>query len=67
MARFDLKIVPDAEPNADGEWVTEDVPAAFTGRAIFSFVPKPGYHVVQARKVPSLQDGGPMHARGYER
>lgn len=67
MPRYDLKIVPNDRPNADGKWITEDVPAAFAGKAVYAFVPRPGYHVVQYKPVPALQDGGPMHAKGYVR
>lgn len=46
--RWMLKIVPDAEPNAEGEWVDADVPCQFDDdKKIYDFVPRPGYHVVQ--------------------
>ena len=51
--RWMLKIVPDARPNADGEWIDVDVPCQFdSDRAIYSFVPRPGWHVVQ-RSAPT--------------
>lgn len=43
-----LKIVPDAEPNADGEWIDADVPFQFKGRALYDFIPRSGYHIVQS-------------------
>jgi len=43
-----LKIVPDAEPNADGEWIDADVPCQFDdAKKIYDFVPRPDWHVVQ--------------------
>ena len=47
-SRWMLKIVPDAEPNAEGEWIDADVPCQFCGpKAIYDFIPRPGWHVVQ--------------------
>lgn len=48
-SRWMLKIVPDAEPNAEGEWIDADVPCQFEGQALWDFIPRPGYHVVQSR------------------
>lgn len=46
--RWMLKIVPDAEPNSDGEWIDADVPFQFwEEKQIYNFVPRPGWHVVQ--------------------
>lgn len=46
--RWMLKIVPDASPNADGEWIDADVPCQFdSDKEIYSFVPRPDWHVVQ--------------------
>lgn len=58
MARYDLKLVPDAEPNADGFWIEAEVPNGFD---LFKLTPKPGHHVVQARPTQDPRDGGPMH------
>lgn len=60
MPKYDLKVVPNAEPNADGEWMTDvEVPA---GVRIYDFVPRKGHHVVQGSPSRDPQDGGPMHA-----
>lgn len=46
-----IKIVPDAEPNADGKWITIDAEAPKTTswieteRALAPFVPE-GHHIV---------------------
>lgn len=46
--RWMLKIVPDDQPNAEGVWIDADVPCQFDGDPeIYSFVPRPGHHVVQ--------------------
>lgn len=46
VTRWLLKIVPDAEPNADGEWIDADVPVQFE-EDVYSFIPRKGWHVVQ--------------------
>lgn len=46
--RLMLKIVPDDDPNADGEWIDADVPCQFEGKALYDFIPRPGYHIVQS-------------------
>lgn len=53
-----LKLVPDAEPNADGVWASVDgVPPDVRP---FDLKPRTGYHVV-ATDVRDHRDGGPMH------
>ena len=59
--RWLLKIVPDAEPNADGEWIDADVPIQFDdNRAIYDFVPREGWHVVQRRRPEYPRDTEPF-------
>jgi hypothetical protein len=64
-----VKLVPDNDLNADGQWVEMDVPASLFD--VFAWTPLPGYHVVAYAVTRSdawpqagtdLQDGGPMHA-----
>jgi hypothetical protein len=62
MPMMQVKVVPDAQPNADGVWELHDVPKT-KGRGTFDFVPRPGFHIVAMRKPDDPQDGGPMHAR----
>jgi hypothetical protein len=58
--RWMLKIVPDAAPNADGEWVDADVPCQLdSNREIYNFVPRPGYHVVQRAAPTYPRDSEP--------
>ena len=59
---FGLKIVPNAELNADGEWIRVEVPH---GTCVWDFEPRPGYHVVSYQTPRSLRDGGPMGATGF--
>jgi|TARA_R100000049_G_C1926070_1_gene70520 hypothetical protein len=47
MIRVSLKIVPDAEPNADGRWIDAEVPA---DAAFFKLRPIAEHHVVAYRK-----------------
>lgn len=61
--QYRLKIVPDDQPNADGRWVSADVPPSTKP---YDFEPKPGFHVVQAVR-DDPQDGGPMHAHFLSR
>lgn len=65
-----LKIVPDAEPNADGTWITRSIPwrVMMTVRA-WDWPSLPGYHVVSYRKPHrkgewGLVPGMPRHHRG---
>lgn len=61
--RWMLKIVPDAEPNADGEWIDADVPCQFDDdRKIYDFVPRPGHHVVQRAAPKWPRDTRSTHA-----
>lgn len=62
MTTLDLKIVPDDQPNAPGEWVRQEVPH---GSDPYDHVPKPGYHVVRYQSPRSLRDGGPMYSTGF--
>ena len=54
-----LKLVPDAEPDADGFWEEAEVPP---GLPLFKLKPLTDHHIVAYRAADSLQDGGPMHA-----
>jgi hypothetical protein len=56
--RYDLKIVPNAQPNADGEWIEAEVPKGFD---IIKLTPKPDHHVVAVRTTQDPREGGPMH------
>ena len=61
MKRFALKLVPDAEPDADGEWIVADLPADVDP---FALAPRDGYHVVAVGRPDDPRDGGPMHLMG---
>jgi len=65
MPRYELKLVPNDDPNADGFWVEADVDiesaaaAGKTGFRVFEDAsPVPGHHVVNA--VP-FRGGEPMY------
>lgn len=58
MARLDLKIVPDSEPNAEGRWIETEVPPGFD---VFKLTPVEGHHVVSVRASDDPRAGGPMH------
>ena len=62
---YDVKIVPDAEPNADGRWIVIEVLEADVKNGLYNLYPVPGHpdhHIVMYRRTPHPQDGGPMHA-----
>jgi len=47
--KYRLKMVPDAEPNADGEWVVVHLPERPTYETTLPNMP--GFHVVQFHEV----------------
>lgn len=61
MPLYQIKLVPDAEPNADGTWHTAGVPLGFQAHDFWNWAAKPGFHIVDYRS-HDPQDGGPMHA-----
>lgn len=62
MTLYDLKVVPDDQPNADGVWERHEVPHE---TRVWDFEPRPGHHVVRYQHPRSLRDGGPMNATGF--
>lgn len=61
MPLYQIKLVPDAEPNADGTWHTAGVPLGFQAQDFWNWAAKPGFHIVDYRS-HDPQNGGPMHA-----
>lgn len=60
MRHYRLKLVPNAAPNDDGYWVTAAVPKNIN---CYKVSPLATHHVVQVCALPTIQDGGPMHAQ----
>jgi len=58
---YRIKLVPDAEPNADGTWHYAEVPPGLKGKDFWNWKAKPGFHIVNY-EAHNPQDGGPMHA-----
>jgi len=57
--KYQLKIVPDEEPNADGEWVDY----AGSEKPTYDTVVRKGWHVVQITAINPYEDrsGESMH------